>query len=185
MKKKVVLIGDSIRQIGYGTILNQYLDSNEYDIWQSPDNDMFVKFTLRKIWDEKSEIENADIVHWNNGLWDICKIFDDGKPFSSLEEYIDNTLRVADFLLKHAKKVIFATTTPVNPNHPYNDNETIIEFNNAVVPLLKEKGIIINDLFGLVYPRLDEYIADDLIHLSEKGKIEAAKQVARIIKENC
>ena len=31
MKKKVVLIGDSIRQIGYGTILDQYLDKDEYD----------------------------------------------------------------------------------------------------------------------------------------------------------
>ena len=160
MKKKIVLIGDSIRQAGYGLIINQYLEPDKYEIWQSVDNDRYVKFTLRKLWDERENIKNADVVHWNNGLWDTAKM-NDGKLFTSLEEYKENILRVADILLANSKKVIFATTTPVREKHPDNNINDIRKYNEEIVPLLKEKGIIINDLFTLVNSDIDNNICDD------------------------
>ena len=58
------------------------------------------------------------IVHWNNGLWDICDLFGDGL-FSTEDEYITNMLRIADILVSNYDKVIFATTTPVTDKNVY------------------------------------------------------------------
>ena len=97
---------------------------------------------------------------------------------------MENMLRVASELLKITPNVIFATTTPVDIRNLHNNNETIIEYNAFVVPHLEKMGIIINDLHGLVYPRLDEYISsEDLIHLTEAGSRACAEQVAAKIRE--
>lgn len=46
MKKKVALLGDSIRLIGYGQIVPQMLGEN-YEVFQTEDNCRFAKYTLR------------------------------------------------------------------------------------------------------------------------------------------
>jgi len=148
--KKVTLLGDSIRLIGYGTRVPQML-GDEYEVFQPEDNCRFVKYTLRMLFDFKAQIEGSDVIHWNNGLWDIStRLFEDGKPFTSEEEYVENMLRVAELLKKMGKRVIFATTTPVHNEHPYNDNAVIERYNALIVPKLKELGIEINDLHTTV-----------------------------------
>ena len=123
--KKVTLLGDSIRLIGYGTEVPKLL-GEEYEVFQPEDNCRFVKYTLRLIFDFREQIKGSDVIHWNNGLWDIPnKMFDDGKAFTSEEEYVENMLRVAKELKKLGKRVIFATTTPVHNEHPYNENSII------------------------------------------------------------
>ena len=93
-------------------------------------------------------------------------------------------LRIADVLLKITPNVIFATTTPVRNNYPYQKCEDIARLNAAIVPLLKAKNIAINDLYGLVYPVKEEVIRDDdLIHLNEKGIELCSKQIVGSIKE--
>lgn len=186
MKKKIVLLGDSIRQIGYGTVIQNYFNPEEVDIWQPVDNCRFVKYTLRMLFEEKANIEGADVIHWNNGLWDVTYIFEgDERQFTPFEEYKENMLRVADLLLKMGKKVIFATTTPVREDNPYNKNETIASYNARIVPLLKEKGIYINDIYSLVNKDINRYIReDDKIHLSDEAIPLVAKQVADSIKSN-
>ncbi len=92
--------------------------------------------------------------------------------------------RIAKVLLKKADKVIFATITPVRFDNPDTDNELIKEYNDAIVPILKDMGVIINDLHSLVYPNIEEYILEsDKIHLTEKGIDACAKQVVNIILE--
>ena len=80
--KKVVLLGDSIRLIGYGPKIPELLGS-DYQVWQSEDNCRFVKYTLRCLFDWREDIKDADIIHWNNGLWDTSTgLFDDGGKLS-------------------------------------------------------------------------------------------------------
>ena len=110
-KMKVTLIGDSIRVLGYGKLVPELL-GDEYEVYQPNDNCRFAKYTLRGIYDWDKDMAGSRIVHWNNGLWDVCDLFGDG-PFSSEDEYITNMLRIADLLLSKHEKVIFATTTPV------------------------------------------------------------------------
>ena len=136
--KKVVLLGDSIRLIGYGNRVAEIL-GKEYEVWQPEDNCRFAKYTLRMLFDNKEQIEGADVIHWNNGLWDSCDIFGDGL-FTSLDEYKKNMLRIADILLSYGKTVIFATTTPTHPDYPYNKLEDIQKYNDALVPELEKKA---------------------------------------------
>ena len=134
------------------------------------------------MWDWKSGMAGSRIVHWNNGLWDICDLYGDGL-FTSVDEYVANMLRIADILLSRHEVVIFATTTPVRKENPHNKTEWIEEYNAALVPKLKEKGIIINDLFSLVAANIPRYVADDLIHLSEEGIQLCANAVEKAVRD--
>ncbi len=180
--KKVTLLGDSIRQIGYGTKVPEMLGP-DYEVFQPEDNCRFVKYTLRMLFDFKAQIEGSDVIHWNNGLWDISTaLFDDGEAFTSEEEYVENMLRVAKLLKKMGKRVIFATTTPVHNEFPYNDNSVIKRYNDLIVPKLQALGIEINDLHSTVMQDLYCYIGADQIHLSEEGIAVCSKQVVDMIK---
>ena len=180
--KKITLLGDSIRQIGYGTKVPEML-GEEYEVFQPEDNCRFVKYTLRLIFDFKKNIEGSDVIHWNNGLWDIpTGLYDDGEPFTSEEEYVVNMLRVAKELKKLGKRVIFATTTPVHYENPYNKNDVIKRYNDLIVPKLQELGVEINDLNALVSQDIYKYICEDKIHLSQEGIELCAKQVVKAIK---
>ena len=179
--KKLTLLGDSIRLIGYGTKVPEML-KDEFEIYQPEDNCRFSKYTLRYVAHEwAANIEGSDIVHWNNGLWDMCDLGDG--PFCTKEEYAQTLVRIAKLLKQKSKIVIFATTTAVAHDNPHDDNDRIIEYNNYVVPILKEMGILINDLHGVVYPNIDQYICDDKIHLSPAGIDACAEQVVKTIRE--
>ena len=180
--KKVTLLGDSIRQIGYGTRVPELL-GDEYEVFQPEDNCRFVKYTLRMLFDFKAQIEGSDVIHWNNGLWDIpTALYDDGEPFTSEEEYVENMLRVAKILKTLGTRVIFATTTPVHNEYFYNKNDVINRYNEIIVPKLEEMGVEINDLNGLVMQDLYRYIGEDQIHLSAEGVELCAAQVVKMIK---
>ena len=180
--KKVTLLGDSVRLLGYGAKVAEML-GDEYEVFQPEDNCRFVKYTLRMLFDFKAQIEGSDVIHWNNGLWDIpTGLFADGEPFTREEEYVENMLRVAELLKKMGKRVIFATTTPVHNEYPYNDNAVIERYNALIVPKLKELGVEINDLHATVAQDVYRYIGEDQIHLSEEGIEVCARQVVKAIK---
>lgn len=178
---KVTLLGDSIRMIGYGNAVCDLLGEN-FEVFQPNDNCRFAKYTLRGLFDWRESMKESRIVHWNNGLWDICDLFGDG-PFTSEKEYIENMTRIADILKSRHDTVIFATTTPVTEQNVYNKNSVIKHYNDIIVPILRDKGIIINDLYALVASDIDKYIRkDDNIHLTDEGIRVCAKQVADVIR---
>ena len=179
---KVTLIGDSIRQSGYGKVVPRLL-GEDFEVFQPADNCRFAKYTLRGLFDWEKDMKGSRIVHFNCGLWDVCNILGDGRLFTSDEEYVDNMLRITDILLSRYEKVIFATTTPVSLKNVYNKNEDIKRFNDILVPKLLEKGVIINDLYSTVIADLDRFICGDTIHLSPDGIEVCSKQVADMILE--
>ena len=179
---KIALLGDSIRQIGYGTRVPSLLGDG-FEVYQPNDNCRFAQYTLRGMWDWRKDMAGCEIVHWNNGLWDVHRLFGDG-TFTSDRDYVETMLRIARILKERHKKVIFATTTPVSPAYPHNRNEDIVRFNALLVPRLEEMGIIINDLYATVASDIDRYICkEDHIHLSEEGIEICALQVANAIRE--
>lgn len=180
MKKKIALLGDSIRLIGYGKSVAQMLGDG-YEVFQTEDNCRWAKYTLRMIFDYKEDLKDCEVIHWNNGLWDCTELFDDG-TFTSEEEYVEDMLRIARHLLKITPNVIFATTTPTKPTYTYTRNDKIDRFNEIIVPRLKEMGIVINDLNSLLRGKEDEMICNDELHLSEKGAEICAKAVCNAIK---
>ncbi len=181
--KKVTLLGDSIRQIGYGKKVPELL-GEDYEVFQPEENCRFVKHTLRMLFDYREQIKGSDVIHWNNGHWDIVTgLFEDGLPFTSEEEYVENMLRVAKELKKLGKRVIFATITPVHDEYVYNKNSVIRRYNEIIVPKLQEIGVEINDLYSLVNQDVYKYICEDQIHLSPEGIDLCARQVVKAIKE--
>ncbi len=179
--KKVVLLGDSIRLIGYGKPVEERL-SGEFEVWQPSDNCRFAKYMLRGLWDWRDVIKDADIIHWNNGIWDASELFGDG-PFTPIDDYVKEMVRLATLLKQRAQTVIFATTTPARDDNIYNPNSRTEEYNAAVVPKLRELGIVINDLYTPLSKDTNKYICDDKIHLSSEGIAIAAEMVERVIRE--
>ena len=178
--KKVALLGDSIRMIGYGTLLPELL-KDEYIVWQTVENNRDCKTTQRVLIDYEKDLADADIIHWNNGLWDVCDLFGDG-TFTPIDVYVESMVRLAKLLLQRARVVIFATTTPVREEHCHNRNSDIRAFNEALVPRLRELGVQINDLYALVAADIPRYICDDMIHLSEEGIALCTQQVERAVR---
>ena len=178
---KVSLLGDSIR-MQYGPKVKEIL-ADDFEVWYPEDNCRFAKYTLRGLFDWANDMKGSEIVHWNNGHWDMCNLFGEGS-FTSLENYISAMKRLATRLKSIAGKVIFSTTTPVTPRLSYSNNEVIERYNAAIVPVLSEMGIIVNDLYSFVRPHVEEYIKEDNIHLNELGSEECAKQIYEFIKKN-
>ena len=178
--KKVVLLGDSIRLIGYGARTAELLGP-DYTVWQPEDNCRFASYTLRMLFEYKDQLEGADVIHWNNGLWDECDLFGDG-AFTPLEDYVRLLARIAAVLKTYAPTVIFATTTPPAPEMWGHDLNRLKAYNAAAVATLSEMGVLINDLFTPVAADIPTMIAEDNLHLSEAGVEVCAAQVADCIR---
>lgn len=177
---KVTLLGDSIRRIGYGTVVPQMLEG-EFTVYQPTDNCRFLKHTIRGLLDWAEGIKDSDIIHWNNGCWDICDYYGDG-PFTPIDDYVRDAVRLAKLLQQRAQVVIFATTTPQNvpDDNPY--NEKVCAYNAAVVPKLQELGVLINDLYTTVAEHREEYLKEDRLHLSDEGIRVCGEQVCAHIR---
>ena len=180
--KKVVLLGDSIRLIGYGKKVPALL-GDAYTVWQPEDNCRFVQYTMRGVMHEwQEQMAGADVIHWNNGLWDVCDLAGDG-PFTPKEVYADFVLRTLRVLKRITPNIIFATTTPVDSENHFNSNPVIEAYNAFIVPKLEAEGVVINDLYALVAPDIDRFIRkDDHIHLTDDGIDVCASAVAAKIR---
>ena len=179
--KKVVLLGDSIRLLGYGKTVANAL-AGDFEVWQPTDNCRFASYTLRGTYDWRANIADADIIHWNNGLWDIHRV-PDGEVFTPIDRYVEEMVRIARVLLQRSKIVIFAATTPVREGHPDFCNGDINAYNAELIPRLQGLGVVINDLHTLLKDKTDAYICDDLVHLNEAGIAVCSAQVERVIRQ--
>lgn len=178
---KVGLLGDSIRQIGYGPLVPSLL-GKDYEVFQPEDNCRFASYLLRALFDYREQLQNCDIIQFNAGLWDVSDLFGDG-PFTSPDVYKDTILRIARLLLKITPNVIFLTTTPVPKENPYDTVGRIAEYNALVVPELQKMGVRINDLNALIIQDMGGNIRkEDLIHLTPKGAEAAAQQIVDVIR---
>ena len=181
--QKVMLIGDSIRQ-NYESEVCKLL-ANKATVTAPTENCRFSAYTLFRLsfWVPDDDF---DVIHWNNGQWDTSYM-PDGKIHTPLPVYLEFQERIFTILQKKAKRVIFATTTPVWPEmHTQRSinprrNEDICEYNSAVTDLLRKHSVEINDLHSCMVTNITKYISDDMVHLTEEGICLSAKHVADTI----
>lgn len=178
--KKIAFLGDSIR-MGYAARTMELLGDG-YEYFQPTDNCRFATYTKRLVWDHRAKLEGSEVIHWNNGLWDICNLWGDG-CFTPLDEYIREMEGLARRLLPMTKTLIFATTTPVDPRNPYDKNDAIEAYNTAIVPRLSALGVVINDLHSVIAEDIPAFIKEDRIHLTEAGVEAAARHNADFIRK--
>ena len=179
--KKIILLGDSIR-LSYGNRVRELLGEG-YTVWQPEDNCRFAAYTLRMLFDYKAQLEGADVIHFNCGLWDMCDLFGDG-PFTPLEVYVEQMVRIAKILKTYAPVVIFATTTPPSPKMWGHDLDRVRAYNAAAMAALEPLGVLFDDLFTPVAEDIDRMISEDYLHASPYGVEILANRVADYIKAN-
>ena len=179
--KKIILLGDSIR-LSYQNRVTELLGS-DYTVWGPEDNCRFASYTLRMLFEYKDQLEGADVIHWNNGLWDMCDLFGDG-PFTPLEVYAEQMVRIAKILKTYAPVVIFAATTPPSPKMWGHDLDRVRAYNAAAMAALEPLGILFDDLFTPVAEDIDRMISEDYLHASPYGVEILANRVADCIKTN-
>ena len=117
------------------------------------------------------------VIHFNNGLH--------GFGYTE-EQYRAGLSALLDTLATHAgdAKLIWATTTPVrepgNLGQIAETTERVKARNRIAAELLRDRGIVTNDLYGLVEQH-QEFFSGDGVHFNEKGRELQAKQVAEAV----
>ena len=179
--KKIILLGDSIR-LSYQSRVRELLGS-DYTVWGPDDNGRFASYTLRMLYDYREQLKGADVIHFNCGLWDMCDLFGDG-PFTPLEVYVEQMVRIAKILKTYAPVVIFAATTPPSPKMWGHDLDRVRAYNAAAMAALEPLGVLFNDLFTPVAEDIDRMISEDFLHASPFGVEVLANRVADCVKKN-
>lgn len=179
--KNIFLIGDSImfgagnkNARGYGEQVRTKLAGEASVAWPH-ENCRFAEYTLRYLheWASGIDTEKIDVVHWNNGLWDVLRLFGD-EPLTPIETYTQMLKRVYKRirLIFPNAKVIFALNTPVIEEMASPDffryNHEIDAYNEAARKCMEELGVPVNDLNAVVRPLGEEYRAD-FVHFNTKG----------------
>lgn len=165
--KKILLLGDSIR-LGYQPFVKKALEGTA-EVVGSEDNGRYAKHTLGCINLWLNEFGSPDIIHWNNGLWDLHHVQPSDEAVTPLEEYLQTLKRIIKILEWTGARIIFATTTPISTVAKNKSNDEIREYNEAAIKLSKANNIEINDLNGLISKDIDRYICEDGLHLTEEG----------------
>jgi isoamyl acetate esterase len=180
---KVMLLGDSIR-MNYQERVRQILGGRA-SILAPAENCRFAAYILFSLSTWVPD-DDYDVIHWNSGQWDTCYM-PDGRIHTPLPLYLDLHKRIADILRPKAKRLIFATTSPVHPDQfkaavqNGRKNKDIVAYNRAVVRELSAMGIEINDLHEALARGVMKYISADKVHLSPDGVELCARVVSDAI----
>ena len=164
--KKVILLGDSIR-MGYDKYVKDAL-AGVAEVYYPEENCKFAQYLLRFVHDWKATGKwptDADIVHWNAGLWDVLELYGE-EPMTGEAQYAEMIARIDRQLrrLFPKAKIIFATSTSVQEEKYRPEfkrrNETIARYNDIAIKALEESNCLINDLYGLSLTLTDSCWSD-------------------------
>ena len=190
--KKVLLLGDSIR-MGYDDFVKELLDGKCEVYYDPEDNGRFSAYTLWQMNQFFRHYGEFDVVHWNNGYWDMNIEAPMIEAIHPLDEYIHFLKRNLTEIRRHGARPIFATTTPIlspgvaadvtgtGADHIHYNDVWVQEYNTAAIALMKSENVPINDLYTLCKEDPHYYKCEDLLHLTEKGYRRCAEQTAAMI----
>ena len=176
--KNVLLLGDSIR-MQYQPKVKEKLKGRA-NVYGPVENCRWSGYTLNSLRFWIPQMPDADIVHWNNGIWDIGDDYEEGHSFTSLEEYerdLHRTVRVLRRLISPDVKIIMATTTP----WPLHTLEKVERYNEVLCRVAADEGLVVDDLYTPLRPEVDNILLPDRTHLNEKGIGMATELVTKAI----
>jgi acyl-CoA thioesterase-1 len=186
---RVLLYGDSI-SIGYTQYVQDIL-KGKVIVQRIPCNGGDTASGFAKLAQAGLQRGKWDVIHFNWGLHDLKYMRnDDGKQVLDVEngqqvcpvdEYVENMKKLVALMKASGAKLIWATTTPVPEGSGGRKVGDAKLYNEAVLPLMKQEGVPVNDLYALVYPKLSEYQRPANVHFLPEGSEPMAKQVAQKI----
>ncbi|MBR2043357.1 MAG: SGNH/GDSL hydrolase family protein [Clostridia bacterium] len=189
--KKVILLGDSIKA-WYAKRVRELLEGKCEVIFSESDNGRFTYYSLHQLCSLLNEHGKVDLVHFNNGYWDMTVMPFLNRSIFSLEEYQHGLRRIIELSRAAGADLIFATTTPLPSSGKAEDNtgtgasfvfeqERVIDFNNAALRVMKEENITINDLYEVCKQDKNFYKCEDNLHHTPEGNEVLAQHVAAAI----
>ncbi|MBR3960963.1 MAG: SGNH/GDSL hydrolase family protein [Clostridia bacterium] len=192
--KNIYLIGDSIRfgangSDGYGMHVKEKLEGIA-NVYAPNENCRFAQYTLRYLheWAASVPREEMDVVHWNNGLWDVLRINGD-EPLTDIETYGIMLKRVYKRIkqLFPKARIIFALSTSViedwaNPDFMRYNSEIEL-YNKKAIEVMNELGVEVNDLYSLS-KTFDNSLHSDWVHFGVEGSNILADKVIEVCLKN-
>jgi hypothetical protein len=146
------------------------------------ENGRWAGYTLNSLRFWAPFFPDADIVHWNSGLWDLGDDYNLGRHFSLPEEYsstLERTVRVLRQLYGENVIIIMATITPRKDE----DLSELRRYNDILKEVATRFQIEVNDLYAEIIDDIEGNIGPDNIHPSQKGGELLAKKVVQAIKK--
>lgn len=192
--KNILLLGDSIRQNYQEYVRNELQDVA--NVYYPNDNGRFCYFTLRYLHEwiralsKNGEIE-FDIIHFNCGLWDILRLSNEDRTFTSEEEYEELLVRIVNrirFLCPNAKIIFALSTEIIEPGFEQGTiigerrNEDIRKYNEIAKKVCEQIDVKVNDLWS-ISKELPQEAHSDMVHYETDMGIKAlGTQVVKYLK---
>ena len=172
--KKVLLVGDSIRQ-GYEKYVAMAFEDTA-QVFAPKDCGRFASYVLRYIgiWKAQLKCGDVDLIHWNAGLWD-CLRMGDGLCHTELpvyESYLNRICDAIERLFPNAQQ-IFATSTAVREERfdgiLKRFNADIEAYNEAAIKVVTARGAGINDLYAATKDAPESVYSDSTHFNTQEG----------------
>ena len=212
--KNLLLLGDSIR-MGYDSFVQEKL-KGRMNVFFAEENGRFAQYTYRALSDWKGllALPEIDVVHWNNGLWDVlhlncnssgCDGEAEGETISpenvpadlqfdkdpltppEVYRYMIGRVLTRIHQLFPGAEVIFATSTPVieeQATWAYRSNTEIESYNQIAREVLIPRGVRINEL-GKFAAANCQHLHRDWVHYNDEGSSLLADEIIKFMeKEN-
>ena len=184
--KNILLIGDSIR-MGYDKSVKKSLEGKANVIFPD-ENCRFAAYVLRYFHEYFGGVkgENIDVIHWNAGLWDCLRLFEE-EPHTPIEIYAYYIERICLRIKKLCPKakVIFATSTSVLSEKMSKDfkryNEEIKKYNDVAVSIVTKYGFAVNDLYAASLSLPESAHSDPVHYYTPLGTEVFTKQVLSFV----
>jgi len=187
---KALVIGDSICISGYSEPLKELL-KGQVDVkigaaLSSKITLSGIDSTLKTLLGEGK----ADVIHFNCGLWDMCIVSYDettgnfyndtlkGQRMVDPATYEKNLRELVRILKGRTDKLIWGTITPIPDPGPGRHSGDEYLYNKIAEVVMKENGVMIDDLYSSMLPHLKEYGIRSDVHFNKDGQAFMAKQVA-------
>ena len=179
--------------MGYDDYVKEILSDKCEVIYAPEDNGRFAAYTLWQMNQMFKKHEHFDIVHWNNGYWDMNIEAPMETALFPIDEYKHILRRIAREIKKNGAKVVFALTTPVLESgsapdntgtgalHISYDDTWVQKYNQAASEVMEEEDIPINDLYALCKQDKNCYKCPDRLHLTAEGYYKCAEQISKMI----
>lgn len=189
-EKKVLLIGDSIRE-GYCPFVKEYLKDQVEVVYPNVNcrNTHYVLTSLRSWASMFEDTSKVSVVTFNCGHWDIAHWNGEKESLTTQEDYSRNLKRIVKQLriFFPSAELVFFTTTPVSTS--YNgvminprSNEEIEKYNAIACKTMNEQNVKVYDLFTVVKD-FGESCFKDYCHLKEEYNAKLGNYVADVVKK--
>ncbi|MCZ2340437.1 MAG: SGNH/GDSL hydrolase family protein [Bacteroidales bacterium] len=167
---RVLLIGDSVSRAYTQTVRKQL--AGIANVHRAPANCGPTATGLKKL-DVWLGDGNWDLIHFNFGIHDRA---------TPLPEYSQRLEQLVQRMQKRSAKLAWATTTPIPdvPEKKYTAR-SITDRNAVAAAIMRKYGVLVDDLFTAIMPKLAEFQLPQDVHFNGPGNEYLGQKVAEFI----